>query len=77
MGPRASLDAVAKRKIPYSYQESNPSHPARNLFTMLTELPRLTSLLWSCKISFLHLVPSPLVVVCSLFNGAFSTTFVI
>jgi hypothetical protein len=31
VGPRASLDAVAKRKIPSPRRESNPNRPARSL----------------------------------------------
>jgi hypothetical protein len=28
--PRGSLDAVLKRKIPSTYRDSNPDHPARS-----------------------------------------------
>jgi hypothetical protein len=41
VGPRTSMDAVVKRKIPYPCQESNPDRPARNLVAMLNELQRL------------------------------------
>jgi len=43
MGPRAGLEAVAKRKIslPCTCLETNPSCPARNLTNVLTELPWL------------------------------------
>jgi len=42
VGPRASLDAVAKKKIhaPDS-RELNPGSPACSLVTALTELSRL------------------------------------
>jgi hypothetical protein len=30
VGPRAGLDAVAKRKIPSPFRESNSDHPAYN-----------------------------------------------
>jgi hypothetical protein len=36
VGPRASMDAVAKRKIPSPFQESNPSCPARSLVAIST-----------------------------------------
>jgi len=36
MDPRAGLDAVAKRKIPFP-----AGRPARSLVTVLTELPQL------------------------------------
>jgi hypothetical protein len=39
--PGAGLDAVAKRKTPSPYRETNPSRPARSRITILTELPRL------------------------------------
>jgi hypothetical protein len=32
VGPRASLDAVAKRQIHHPWRESNPGHAARNLY---------------------------------------------
>jgi len=40
VGPRADLDAVAKRKKSHhcSYRELNPGRPARNLVTILTTL---------------------------------------
>jgi hypothetical protein len=41
VGPNAGLDAVAKRKNPNPYRESNPACSACNLVTTLTELPRL------------------------------------
>jgi hypothetical protein len=41
MGPRAGLDAVAKRKIPNPCRESDPDRPARRLVTVPTELHRL------------------------------------
>jgi hypothetical protein len=44
VGPRASLDAVAKRKKSYFCQESNPSCPAKSLVTILIELPGLYGL---------------------------------
>jgi len=37
VGPRAGLDAVAMRKIPYPLQESNPGHSTRSRVTILTE----------------------------------------
>jgi hypothetical protein len=40
-GPQSRLDAVAKKKISFSCQESNPAHPARSPITTLTELSRL------------------------------------
>jgi hypothetical protein len=39
--PRASLEAVAKRKILSHCRESNPGRPARSLITTLTEMFRL------------------------------------
>jgi hypothetical protein len=36
VGPRAGLNAVAKRKIPNPFRESNPSRPARSLVCILT-----------------------------------------
>jgi len=36
MGPRADLDAVVKRKIFCTCQESNPGRPARSLVTIST-----------------------------------------
>jgi len=41
LGPRAGLDAMAKRKIPYPCRVSNSGRPARSLVTILTELFRL------------------------------------
>jgi len=41
MGPRASLEAVAKRKIPCPRRESNAGRPARSLVAMLTEFSRI------------------------------------
>jgi hypothetical protein len=42
VGPRAGLDAVAKRRNPIiALTESNPGRPVRRLVTILTELPRL------------------------------------
>jgi len=41
MGPRAGLDASAKRKLPTPCWELNPGRAAHNLVSMLTELPRL------------------------------------
>jgi hypothetical protein len=41
VGPRAGLDAVAKRKISLPSRESNPGRPARRLVTILTEPPWL------------------------------------
>jgi hypothetical protein len=38
VGPRAGLDAVAKRKIPIPRRESNSYRPARSLVTIPTEL---------------------------------------
>jgi hypothetical protein len=38
---RASLNAVAKKKIPCFYRESNAGLPFRSLVTILTELHRL------------------------------------
>jgi hypothetical protein len=45
VGPRASVDAVAKRRIPsFPRRELNPGRPACNLVTILTQL---SCLLWS------------------------------
>jgi hypothetical protein len=41
VGRRIGLDAVVKRKIFSPYRESNAGRLARNLVTILTELPRL------------------------------------
>jgi hypothetical protein len=41
VGPRAGLDAVAKRKTLYPCRDSNPGRPVRSLVTILTELSRL------------------------------------
>jgi hypothetical protein len=38
VGPRAGLDAVAKRKIPCPSPESKPGRPARSLAIILTEI---------------------------------------
>jgi hypothetical protein len=38
LDPRASLDVVAKRKVPSPSQELNPDHPACSLVAILTEL---------------------------------------
>jgi hypothetical protein len=38
VGPRAGLDAVAKRKIPCPCRESSPDRSARNLVGIRTEL---------------------------------------
>jgi hypothetical protein len=38
VGPKDSLNAVAKRKILCPCQELNPDRPARSLATILTEL---------------------------------------
>jgi hypothetical protein len=50
VGPRASLDAVAKRKIPSLHWKSNPNrpnHPAHILVAILTELSWILKyLLW-------------------------------
>jgi hypothetical protein len=40
VGPRAGLDAVAKRKIPIPCRELNSRCPVRILVTILTELPK-------------------------------------
>jgi hypothetical protein len=37
--PRASLDAVSKRKNARPCSESNSGRPSRNVVTLLTELP--------------------------------------
>jgi len=41
VGPRAGVEAIARRKISYqcSCQELNPGRPARSLVTVLTEQP--------------------------------------
>jgi hypothetical protein len=49
MGHGASLDAVAKRKISSSYQESNPGHPSHGIATILTELSQLPL---TCSLDF-------------------------
>jgi hypothetical protein len=54
MGPRAGLDAVAKRKNPYPCQESNPSCPAHNLVTIPTELLWLLLMSWHVSVSTAH-----------------------
>jgi hypothetical protein len=41
VGPRAGLDAVAKRKILSHCRESNPGRPARSPVAIPTELSRL------------------------------------
>jgi uncharacterized membrane protein YphA (DoxX/SURF4 family) len=41
VGSKTGLDAVAKRKIPLHCRETKPGCPARSLFTVLAELPRL------------------------------------
>jgi hypothetical protein len=41
VGLRASQAAVAKKKIHFPCREWNPSHPARSLVTILTELSRI------------------------------------
>jgi len=41
VGPRADLDAVVKRKIPWPCWKSKLTHPANNLGNMLTELSQL------------------------------------
>jgi len=41
VGPRASLDMVAKRTYLYHYQESAPIYPAHNLVTIVTNLSLL------------------------------------
>jgi hypothetical protein len=46
VGPRAGLDAVTRRQIPFSFRELNPSRPARSLPIIITELPWL---LWKRK----------------------------
>jgi hypothetical protein len=40
VGPRAGLDAAAKRKIPSPWRESNPDHSACRLNAIRTELSR-------------------------------------
>jgi len=42
VGPRADLNAVAKRKDICPRRESNPDPPSRSLVTMLTALLRLS-----------------------------------
>jgi hypothetical protein len=44
MGPRAGLDAVVKRKIPYSCWESNTGRPFCSSVITLTELHQLFSI---------------------------------
>jgi hypothetical protein len=39
--PRTGLDAVAKRKIPFPYRESNLGHQVRSLVTILTKISRI------------------------------------
>jgi hypothetical protein len=41
VGPRAGLNAVAKRNNTYHYRESKPGRPAHSSATILPELPRL------------------------------------
>jgi len=41
VGPRAGLDAVAKKNNPSPCRESHPDRPIRILVTILTELPHL------------------------------------
>jgi hypothetical protein len=55
VGPRAGLDAVAKRDI--SCRKSNSGRPAHRIVTILTELPRLRC--QSNPVSFmgLHVCP--------------------
>jgi hypothetical protein len=38
MNPRGGLDAMAKRKFPYTCRDTNPTHLAHSLVTVLTEL---------------------------------------
>jgi hypothetical protein len=38
VGPKAGLDAVAKRKVPCPWQESNSGSPDRSLINIPTEL---------------------------------------
>jgi hypothetical protein len=52
VGPRAGLDAVAKRKIPPPTENRTPiSRRAHSVVTMLTVLPRLL------EMSLVHLTP--------------------
>jgi hypothetical protein len=41
VGPRAGLDAGARRKIISPHRGSDPDRPARSQDTILSELPRL------------------------------------
>jgi hypothetical protein len=59
VGPRGSLDAVAKGKIPSHCQESNCGRSFRSLITILTELPWLPYILIilfpkACSVFFLQ-----------------------
>jgi hypothetical protein len=45
VGPRTGLDAVAKRKIPSPFRESNPNHPAHSQVALPTELSRYCRML--------------------------------
>jgi hypothetical protein len=45
VGPRAGLDAVARRKYPIPCRESNLGRPARSLVTMLTEIHWVDSII--------------------------------
>jgi len=42
MGPRASLNTVAKTKNPFLCQELNPGCPAHSLVSILSELTHFT-----------------------------------
>jgi hypothetical protein len=40
VGPRAGLDAVAKRKIPFPCRESKPARPVRSVVIILTGMQK-------------------------------------
>jgi hypothetical protein len=47
LGPRTSLDVVERRKIFCPCWESNPSHPASNLVSTLTEKLKIIELMFN------------------------------
>jgi hypothetical protein len=54
VGPRASLDAVTKRKKSHNcpFRELNPGLPARSVVTIVSELPRLLHITCSYHLTY-------------------------
>jgi hypothetical protein len=67
VGPRAGLDAVAKRKIPSRCRESNPDRSARSVVTIPTELSSYLPMNINFLFCILYFCNTPVIVLQSNF----------